>query len=157
MRWWQTAAIYQIYPRSFQDSNGDGVGDLPGIMRRLPYLVDLGVDAIWLSPIFPSPMADFGYDISDYCGIDPLFGTLADFDALLEAAHRHGLRLILDFVPNHTSDRHPWFLESRASRHNPKREWYIWRDPAPGGDPPNNWLSDFGGPAWQYDAATGQY
>jgi alpha-glucosidase len=157
MRWWQTAAIYQIYPRSFQDSNGDGIGDLAGIMRRLPYLVDLGVDAIWLSPIFPSPMADFGYDISDYCGIDPLFGTLADFDALLEAAHRHGLKLILDFVPNHTSDRHPWFLQSRGSRHNAKRDWYIWRDPAPGGGPPNNWLSDFGGPAWQYDAQTQQY
>lgn len=157
MRWWQTAAIYQIYPRSFQDGNGDGIGDLPGIMRRLPYLVDLGVDAIWLSPIFPSPMADFGYDISDYCGIDPLFGTLADFDALLGAAHRNGLKLILDFVPNHTSDRHPWFLESRAARHNPKRDWYIWRDPAPGGGPPNNWLSDFGGPAWQYDAQTKQY
>ena len=157
MRWWQTAAVYQIYPRSFQDGNGDGVGDLPGILRRLPYLVDLGVDAIWLSPIFPSPMADFGYDISDYCNIDPLFGTLADFDALRQAAHRHGLKLILDFVPNHTSDRHPWFLESRASRHNAKRDWYIWRDPAPGGGPPNNWLSDFGGSAWQYDASTKQY
>jgi len=157
MRWWQTAAVYQIYPRSFQDGNGDGVGDLPGILRRLPYLVDLGVDAIWLSPIFPSSMADFGYDISDYCNIDPLFGTLADFDALREAAHRYGLKLILDFVPNHTSDRHPWFLESRASRHNGKRDWYIWRDPAPGGGPPNNWLSDFGGLAWQYDARTKQY
>lgn len=157
MRWWQTAAIYQIYPRSFQDGNGDGVGDLSGIMRRLPYLVELGVNAIWLSPIFPSPMADFGYDISDYCGIDPLFGTLVDFDALLEAVHQHGLKLILDFVPNHTSDQHPWFLESRISRHDPRRNWYIWHDPAPNGGPPNNWLSDFGGPAWLYDADTKQY
>jgi len=155
--WWQTAVIYQIYPRSFQDSNGDGVGDLAGITRRLPYLAELGVDAVWLSPIFRSPMADFGYDISDYTGIDPLFGTLADFDAVLEAAHRLGIRVILDLVPNHTSDQHPWFLESRASRANPKRDWYIWRDPAPDGGPPNNWLSEFGGSAWQFDAATKQY
>jgi alpha-glucosidase len=155
--WWQTGVIYQIYPRSFQDSNGDGVGDLRGIMRRLPYLAELGVDAIWISPIFVSPMADFGYDIADYTGIDPLFGTLQDFDDLVAAAHALGLKVILDFVPNHTSDRHPWFLQSRSSRDNPKRDWYIWRDPAPAGGPPNNWLSEFGGEAWEYDAATSQY
>ena len=155
--WWQTGIIYQIYPRSFQDSNGDGVGDLPGILARLDYVVSLGVDAVWLSPIFPSPMADFGYDIADYTGIHPLFGTLADFDRLLAEAHRRGLKVILDLVPNHTSDQHPWFLESRAARDNPKRDWYIWRDPAPDGGRPNNWLSFFGGPAWTYDEATGQY
>ena len=155
--WWQTGVIYQIYPRSFQDSNGDGVGDLRGIIRRLPYLAVLGVDAIWISPIFVSPMADFGYDIADYTGIDPLFGTLDDFDDLVVAAHQRRLKIILDFVPNHTSDQHPWFLESRSSRENPKRDWYIWRDPASDGGPPNNWLSEFGGGAWQYDAATGQY
>ena len=156
-RWWESAVVYQIYPRSFQDSDGDGVGDLPGILRRLDYVAGLGVDAIWLSPIFPSPMADFGYDVADYTGIDPLFGTMADFDRLLAEAHARGLRLILDYVPNHTSDRHPWFVESRASRSNPKRGWYIWRDPAPDGGPPNNWLSEFGGPAWTLDPATGQY
>ena len=155
--WWQTGVIYQIYPRSFQDSNGDGIGDLPGITQRLPYLVDLGIDAIWLSPIFPSPMADFGYDVSDYTDIDPLFGSLNDFDALLTAAHAQGLKVILDLVPNHTSDRHPWFLESRASRRSCKRDWYIWRDPAENGGPPNNWLSVFGGSAWEYDGASGQY
>jgi alpha-glucosidase len=155
--WWRAGVIYQIYPRSFQDSDGDGVGDLRGIMRRLPYLRELGVDAIWLSPIFPSPMADFGYDVSDYTGIDPLFGTMADFDALLAAAHQHGLKLLLDLVPNHTSDQHPWFVESRSSRDNPKRDWYLWRDPAPDGGPPNNWLSEFGGSAWHYDEASGQY
>jgi alpha-glucosidase len=155
--WWKTAVIYQIYPRSFQDSNRDGVGDLPGIMRRLPYLTGLGVDALWISPIFPSPMKDFGYDICDYTDIDPLFGTMGDFDALLAAAHRNGLRLILDFVPNHTSDRHPWFAESSSSRANPKRDWYLWRDPAPGGGPPNNWLSEFGGSAWTYHQGSSQY
>src|SRR5215813_10951881 len=155
--WWKTGVIYQVYPRSFQDSNGDGIGDLGGILRRLAHFVELGVDAIWLSPIFVSPMADFGYDIADYTAIDPLFGTLADFDRLLAAAHAHGLKLILDLVPNHTSDRHPWFVESRASRTSPKRDWYIWRDPKPGGGPPNNWRSEFGGSAWEYDAATGQY
>ena len=155
--WWQTAVIYQIYPRSFQDANGDGVGDLCGIIKRLPYLTELGIDAIWLSPIFRSPMADFGYDISDYMDIDPLFGTIADFDALLAEAHGRGMKLILDLVPNHTSDQHPWFVESRSSRHNPKRDWYLWRDPSPAGGTPNNWQSEFGGSAWQYEAATGQY
>ena len=155
--WWQTGIIYQIYPRSFQDSNGDGVGDLRGILRRLPYLAELGVDAIWISPIFVSPMADFGYDIADYAGIDPLFGTLEDFDDLAAATHQLGLKIILDLVPNHTSSQHPWFVESRSSKNSPKRDWYIWRDPAPDGGPPNNWLSEFGGGAWEYDAATGQY
>jgi alpha-glucosidase len=155
--WWRRGIFYQVYPRSFQDSNADGVGDIRGIIERLPYLESLGIDAVWLSPIFPSPMADFGYDISDYTGIDPLFGTMEDFDALIEAAHGRGLKLILDLVPNHTSDRHPWFAESRASRDNPKRDWYIWRDGKPDGGPPNNWLSEFGGNAWQHDAATDQY
>ena len=155
--WWRSAIFYQIYPRSFQDSNGDGVGDIAGIIHRLPYLLALGIDAIWLSPIFPSPMADFGYDISDYTGIDALFGTMEDFDALVQAVHDGGLKIILDLVPNHTSDQHPWFVESRRSRDNPKRDWYIWRDPKPDGGVPNNWLSEFGGSAWAYDAATGQY
>jgi alpha-glucosidase len=155
--WWRRAVIYQIYPRSFQDSNGDGVGDLNGIARRLDHLVDLGVDAVWISPIFPSPMRDFGYDVSDYCDIHPLFGSLADFDALLARAHALGLKLILDFVPNHTADRHPWFQESRASRRNSKRDWYIWRDAKPDGSPPNNWESEFGGSAWTWDETTGQY
>jgi alpha-glucosidase len=155
--WWRNGIFYQIYPRSFQDSNGDGVGDLKGIIARLPYLKSLGIDAVWLSPIFPSPMADFGYDISDYTGIDPLFGSMEDFDALANVVHANGLKLILDLVPNHTSDQHPWFAEARKSRDNPKRDWYIWRDPAPDGGPPNNWLSEFGGSAWQHDEATGQY
>src|SRR3954453_5470496 len=155
--WWKTGVIYQIYPRSFQDSDNDGLGDLRGIIQRLPYLAEFGVDAIWISPIFVSPMADFGYDIADYIDIDPLFGTLEDFDELVDAAHQLGLKVILDFVPNHTSDRHAWFLESRSSRDSPKRDWYIWHDPAPGGGPPNNWLSEFGGGAWEYDAATDQY
>jgi alpha-glucosidase len=155
--WWQKGIVYQVYPRSFLDSNGDGVGDLAGVAAKLDYLQWLGIDAVWLSPIYPSPMADFGYDISDYCDVHPLFGTLADFDRLREEVHRRGLKLILDFVPNHTSDQHPWFKEARSSRQNPKRDWYIWRDPAPGGGPPNNWLSNFGGPAWTLDSATGQY
>ena len=155
--WWKTAAIYQVYPRSFQDTDGDGVGDLDGVRRRLGHLKGLGVDAVWVSPFYPSPMADFGYDVADYCDVDPLFGTLADFDALIAEAHALGLKLIVDFVPNHTSDQHPWFLESRSSRDNPKRDWYLWRAPAPGGGPPNNWLSEFGGPAWTFDQATGQY
>lgn len=156
--WWQKAVIYQIYPRSFQDSNGDGIGDLKGITSRLDYLTQtLGVDAIWLSPFYVSPMADFGYDVADYTDVDPIFGTLADFDELLERAHQSGLKVIIDYVPNHTSDRHPWFLESRSSRDNPKRDWYIWADPKPDGSPPNNWLSIFGGPAWEWDANTQQY
>jgi alpha-glucosidase len=155
--WWKRGIVYQIYPRSFQDSNGDGIGDLKGIRQRLDYLAWLGVDAIWISPIYTSPMADFGYDVADYCGIDPIFGTIEDFDRLVEDAHARGLKLILDFVPNHTSDRHPWFAESRSSRTDPKRDWYIWRDAAPDGSPPNNWISNFGGPAWEWDEATGQY
>jgi alpha-glucosidase len=156
-QWWRDAAIYQVYPRSFQDTTGNGIGDLAGIRSRLGYLAELGVGAVWLSPIFQSPMADFGYDISDYRAIDALFGDMANFDALLAEAHAHGLKLLLDFVPNHTSDRHPWFVESRSSRENPKRDWYIWKDPAPGGGPPNNWISNFGGSAWAWDEATGQY
>ena len=155
--WWKSAVLYQVYPRSFQDSNGDGIGDLLGITARLPYLAEFGVDALWLSPVFASPMADFGYDVSDYTAIDPLFGTMADFDALLHEAHARGLKVLLDFVPNHTSDQHPWFSESRASRNSAKRDWYIWRDGAPGGGPPNNWLSEFGGSAWAFDAKSGQY
>ena len=155
--WWKRGIIYQIYPRSFQDSNGDGVGDLNGILSRLDYLVWLGVDAIWVSPIFPSPMADFGYDISDYCGIGKLFGTMEDFDCLIDEAHGRNLKVILDYVPNHTSDEHPWFIDSRSARHSAKRDWYIWRDSAPDGGPPNNWISNFGGSAWEFDAATGQY
>jgi alpha-glucosidase len=154
--WWQHETIYQIYPRSFQDSNGDGVGDLPGIISRLDYLVDLGIKTIWLSPIYPSPMADFGYDISNYTDIHPLFGTLADFDALLKEVHRRNMKLILDLVPNHTSDQHPWFLESRSSRDNPKRDWYLWRD-GNDGQMPNNWRAAFGGPAWEWDPKTEQY
>ena len=155
--WWRSAVIYQVYPRSFQDSDGDGVGDLAGIRSRLDYLVELGVDAVWLSPIYPSPMADFGYDVSDYTGVDPLFGTLADFDALLERAHELGLKVLLDFVPSHSSEEHPWFVASRSSRDDPKRDWYVWSDPAPEGGPPNNWVSEFGGSAWELDEASGQY
>lgn len=155
--WWQRGVIYQIYPRSFQDRTGDGVGDLAGIIDRLDYLVWLGVDAIWLSPIYPSPMADLGYDVADYCDVDPVFGDLETFDRLLEEAHRRGLKVVLDYVPNHTSDEHPWFVESRSSRSSPRRHWYIWRDPAPDGGPPNNWTSAFGGPAWTLDRSTGQY
>ena len=149
--WWQYGVLYEVYPRSFQDTNGDGIGDLPGILSRLDYLAGLGVKAVWIAPIYPSPMADFGYDIADYCNIDPMFGSLADFDRLLAAIHKRGLKLILDFVPNHTSDQHPWFLESRSSLSNPKRDWYLWRDPAPDGGPPNNWLSNFGGSGWTRD------
>ncbi len=157
LHWWEKGVIYQVYPRSFQDSDGDGVGDLRGITQRLDYLDWLGVKILWLSPIFCSPMVDFGYDIRDYTDIDPLFGTLADFDALLAEAHRLGLKVLLDFVPNHTSDQHPWFCEARASRHNSRRHWYLWRDPAADGGPPNNWISHFGGPAWTLDPRTGQY
>jgi alpha-glucosidase len=155
--WWESAVIYQVYPRSFQDSDGNGVGDLNGITERLRYFVELGVDAIWISPIFRSPMTDFGYDISDYIDIDPVFGNMADFDRLVAKSHAHGIRVILDFVPNHSSDQHPWFIESRSSRANAKRDWYIWGDPAPAGGPPNNWLSEFGGSAWEFDEASGQY
>ena len=155
--WWQDGIIYQIYPRSFQDSNGDGVGDLRGVIQRLGYLKELGVRAIWISPMYPSPMADFGYDISDYTGIWPTFGSMADFDELLSKVHAAGMKLILDLVPNHTSDEHPWFVESRSSRDNPKRDWYIWKDARPDGGLPNNWLSVFGGPAWEWDEKTQQY
>lgn len=155
--WWQSGIIYQVYPRSFQDSNGDGIGDLKGVTQRLDYLQWLGISAVWISPIYPSPMADFGYDISDYEGIHPLFGQMADFDELLKEAHDSGIKIILDLVPNHTSDKHPWFLEARSSRNNPKRDWYIWHDATPDGEPPNNWLSVFGGSAWEWDEATGQY
>jgi alpha-glucosidase len=179
--WWQTAVIYQVYPRSFQDTDADGIGDLRGIYDRLPYLASLGIDAVWISPIYPSPMADFGYDVSNYTGIDPMFGTMEDFDRLIECAHSLKLRIILDFVPNHTSDQHPWFLESCSSRENPKRDWYIWHDPEAGSSPsdvstepnsersadgeekpaapypPNNWMSHFGGSAWNWDGTTGQF
>ena len=148
--WWQLGIVYQVYPRSLQDSDGDGTGDLRGITRRLDAIADLGVDAVWLSPIFPSPMTDFGYDVADYCGIDPLFGTMADFDALLARAHQLGLKLILDFVPNHSSDQHPWFQASRA-RADGKADWYLWRDE------PNNWMANFGGPAWTWDEQRGQF
>ncbi|MDJ1496738.1 alpha-amylase family glycosyl hydrolase [Cytophagaceae bacterium DM2B3-1] len=155
--WWQTGVVYQIYPRSFQDSNGDGIGDLQGILKRLDYLQWMGVDAVWISPIYPSPMADFGYDISDYTGIHPLFGSLDDFDRLIQEVHARKMKLILDLVPNHTSDQHPWFLESRSSRDNPKRDWYIWKNPRPDGGLPNNWLSVFGGSGWEWDEKTEQY
>ncbi len=156
--WWQTGVIYQIYPRSFKDTTGNGVGDLAGIINGLDYLNEtLGIDAVWLSPFYPSPMADFGYDVANYTDVDPLFGDLETFDELVAQAHRRGLKIIIDFVPNHTSDQHPWFIESRASRHNPKRDWYVWADPKPDGSPPNNWLSAFGGSTWEWDAATGQY
>ena len=155
--WWRGAVIYQIYPRSFQDSDGDGIGDLPGVTARLDHVAALGADAIWLSPFFPSPMADMGYDVSDYRDVDPLFGTLADFDRLLERAHALGLRVIIDQVLSHTSDRHPWFAESRRSREGPLADWYVWADPRPDGMPPNNWASVFGGPAWTWDARRRQY
>ncbi|WP_309570970.1 alpha-amylase family glycosyl hydrolase [Deinococcus sp.] len=157
LKWWQRGIIYQIYPRSFQDSNDDGVGDLRGITARLPYLASLGVEAVWLSPIFTSPMRDFGYDVANYCDIDPLFGTLADFDELVAAAHALGLKIMLDYVPNHTSSDHAWFCEAIIGHDSGKRDWYVWRDPAPDGGPPNNWVSFFGGPAWTLDAASGQY
>jgi len=143
--WWESGIIYQVYPRSYQDTNGDGVGDLKGIIQRLDHLSWLGITAVWLSPIYPSPMADFGYDIADYTDVDPLFGTLDDFDELIGEVHRRGMKLIMDLVPNHTSNQHAWFKESRASLDNPKRDWYIWHDAKPDGSPPNNWLSVFGG------------
>ncbi len=155
--WWRGGVIYQIYPRSFQDSNGDGIGDLAGITDRLPYVASLGVDAIWISPFFTSPMKDFGYDVSDYCDIDPMFGALADFDAMLARAHSLGLRVMIDLVLSHTSDQHPWFAESRNGRDNDKSNWYVWGDAKPDGTPPNNWLSIFGGSAWQWDSRRQQY
>ncbi|PJJ87129.1 alpha-glucosidase [Brevirhabdus pacifica] len=155
--WWRGAVIYQIYPRSFQDSNGDGIGDLQGITRRLPYVAGLGVDAIWISPFFTSPMKDFGYDVSDYRGVDPMFGTIDDFRELVRTAHELGLKVMIDLVLSHTSDQHAWFKESRRSRDNPKSDWYVWADPKPDGTPPNNWLSIFGGPAWQWDGRRCQY
>ncbi|MDV7269773.1 alpha-amylase family glycosyl hydrolase [Thioclava sp. A2] len=155
--WWRGAVIYQIYPRSYQDSNGDGIGDLAGITRRLPYIASLGVDAIWISPFFTSPMKDFGYDVSNYCDVDPMFGSLGDFDAMISAAHGLGLKVMIDLVLSHTSDQHPWFAESRHSRTNDKSDWYVWADPKPDGTPPNNWLSIFGGPAWHWDARREQY
>ncbi|EHK74078.1 alpha amylase catalytic protein [Sinorhizobium meliloti CCNWSX0020] len=155
--WWRGAVIYQVYPRSFQDTDGDGMGDLRGVTRRLPHIASLGVDAIWLSPFFTSPQADMGYDVSDYCDVDPMFGTLADFDEMLAEAHRLGLKVIIDQVISHTSDRHPWFVESRSSRTNPKADWYVWADPKPDGTAPNNWLSIFGGPGWEWDGVRRQY
>lgn len=155
--WWQRGVIYEIYPRSFQDSNGDGVGDLAGIRQRLPYLVELGIDVLWICPFYKSPMRDFGYDVADYCAVDPIFGTLEEFDRLLQTAHDLDLKVIIDFVPNHTSSDHPWFVESRSSRTNPKRDRYIWKDAKPDGSPPNNWIADWSGSAWEWDEATQQY
>ena len=155
--WWKPAVVYQVYPRSWQDASGDGVGDLAGIASRLDHLVELGVDVLWISPFYPSPMADFGYDVADYTGVDPLFGTMADFDALLAAVHARGLKLLMDFVPNHSSSKHPWFVESASSRESAKRDWYLWRDAAPDGGPPNNWKSSSGGSAWAWHESTGQY
>ena len=155
--WWERGIIYQIYPRSFMDTNGDGIGDLAGIRSKLDYLQWLGIDAVWISPIYPSPMADFGYDVSNYTDIDPIFGSLADFDALLSDVHRRGMKLVLDYVPNHTSERHPWFIDAKSSRTSAKRDWYIWRAAAADGGPPNNWRSNFGGSAWTFDEGSGQY
>ena len=155
--WWRGAVIYQIYPRSFQDSNGDGIGDLAGITRRLDHVADLGADAVWISPFFTSPMKDFGYDVSDYRDVDPMFGTLADFDALVDKAHRLGLKVMIDLVLSHSSDQHPWFAESRRDRTNAKADWYVWADAKPDGTPPNNWLSIFGGSAWHWDGRRMQY
>jgi alpha-glucosidase len=155
--WWRGAVIYQIYPRSFADSNGDGIGDLPGITAHLDHVASLGVDGIWLSPFFTSPMLDFGYDVADYCDVDPIFGTLADFDALIARAHELGLKVLIDQVYSHSSDHHPWFRESRTDRTNPRADWYVWADAKSDGSPPNNWQSVFGGPAWTWDARRGQY
>lgn len=155
--WWRGCAIYQVYPRSYQDTTGTGIGDLNGVRRRLPHIASLGVDAVWLSPFFKSPMSDMGYDVSDYCNVDPMFGTLEDFDALVEEAHRLGLKVMIDQVLSHSSDRHPWFVESRSSRENDKANWYVWADAKPDGTPPNNWLSIFGGSAWEWDSVRRQY
>ena len=162
-QWWKSAVVYQIYPRSFADSNGDGIGDLGGITSKVDYLAELGVDVVWLSPVYPSPQDDAGYDISEYQDVEPVFGSLADFDALLGAVHGRGMKLVMDLVVNHTSDEHPWFVESRSSADSPKRDWYWWRPARAGmrgGDPgaePTNWGSFFSGPVWQYDEATGEY
>lgn len=156
-KWWRGATIYQVYPRSFCDSNGDGIGDLPGITSKLEYIASLGVDAVWLSPFFTSPMKDFGYDVADYCGVDPIFGTLSDFDDLIAKAHRLGLKILIDQVYSHTSDQHAWFAQSRTSRDNAHADWYVWAEPKADGSPPNNWQSVFGGPAWTWDARRGQY
>src|SRR5512137_313972 len=155
--WWRGAALYQIYPRSFQDSDDDGVGDLAGVLRRLDYVASLGVDGIWLSPFFPSPMRDFGYDVSDYLGVDPVFGSLAQFDAVIAKAHALGLKVIIDQVWSHTAEEHPWFRESRASRDNPRADWYVWADAKPDGSPPNNWQSWMGGSAWRWEPRRRQY
>ena len=155
--WWRGAVIYQIYPRSYQDSNGDGVGDLSGIIHRLPHVAALGVDAIWISPFFKSPMLDFGYDVSDYRDVDPIFGSLGDFNALIARAHELGLKVLIDLVISHTSDQHPWFKDSRTSATSDKADWYVWADPKPDGSPPNNWLSIFGGSAWEWDGERMQY
>lgn len=154
---WKDFVIYQIYPRSFKDSNGDGVGDLQGIIEKLDYVKSLGIDTIWISPIYKSPMKDFGYDVADYCDIDPLFGNLDDFKQLVDSAHSKGIKVLMDFVPSHTSDQHPWFIESKSSTNNPKRDWYIWKETKPDGSPPNNWVSVFGGSMWEFNADSGQY
>ncbi len=156
LKWWQTAVFYQIYPRSFADGNGDGIGDIQGMIDRLDYLLHLGIDALWLSPHYPSPYADCGYDVADYVGVAPEYGTLDEFKRFLDEAHKRGIRVILDMVLNHSSDEHAWFIESRSSRDNPKRDWYVWLDGVNGG-PPNSWCSAFGGSAWEYDPTTDQY
>jgi len=156
-KWWQHAVFYELYPRSFADSNNDGIGDLPGITQKMSYLHDLGIDAIWISPFFPSPQVDFGYDVSDYENIDPMYVTLADFDKMVAEGKKNDIRFILDFVVNHTSDKHPWFVDSKSSKTSEHRDWFIWRDGKGPGQPPNNWTSIFGGSAWQLDPATNQY
>ena len=155
--WWKRGVVYQVYPWSYADHDGDGMGDIPGLLARLDHLERLGVDAVWLSPVYPSPMKDFGYDVADYCGVDPRFGTMADFDRLLSELHARGMKLVMDFVPNHTSNEHPWFVESASSRTNPRADWYMWHDPAPDGGPPNNWRSMFGGGGWEWCETRGQY
>jgi alpha-glucosidase len=155
--WWRGAVMYQVYPRSFMDSNSDGVGDLPGITDKLDYIASLGVEGIWISPFFHSPMKDFGYDISDYRDVDPIFGKNEDFDLLIEKAHRLGIKVIIDMVLSHTSDKHPWFIESKVSKKNAKADWYVWADAKPDGSPPNNWQSCFGTGAWTFDTRRGQY